>query len=74
MAYALIVSRARVGPAGAALRLMFRAESVKIVLIVLLSWLVLSTFRDLSRGAFFVTFAVSVITFSMAIAVREPDK
>lgn len=70
----MIVSRARVGPAGAALRLMLRAESVKIVLIVLLSWFVLSTFRDLSKGGFFVSFAVSVITFSMAIAVREPDK
>lgn len=74
LAYALIVSRARIGPAGAALRLMLRAESAKIVLIVLLSWFVLHAFRDLSKGGFFVAFAVSVITFSMAIAVREPDE
>lgn len=74
LAYALIIGRAKVGPAGAALRLMLRAESVKILLIVIMLWFVLNAFRDLSKGAFFVTFAVSVITFSMAIAVREPDK
>jgi len=73
-AYAMIVSRAKVGPAGAAIRLMLRAESVKIVLIVLLMWWVLTSFGELSKGGFFVSFAISVITFSMAIAVREPDK
>ncbi len=73
-AYGLIVSRAKVGPAGSALRLMLRAEAVKIVLIILLLWLVMTTFRELSTGGFFVTFAVSVLTFSMAIVVREPPK
>jgi ATP synthase protein I len=73
-AYSLIVSRAKVGPAGAALRLMFRAEAVKILLIVILSWFVLTTFRDISKGGYFVAFAISVFTFSMAIAVREPYK
>ncbi|MFN0314371.1 MAG: ATP synthase subunit I [Burkholderiales bacterium] len=72
-AYGMIISRAKVGPVGSALRLMLRAEAVKIVLILLLLWLVLTAFRDVSKGGFFVTFVVSVLTFSMAIAVREPQ-
>ena len=73
-AYSIIVSRTKVGPAGGALRLMLRAEAVKIILIIMMLWIALTTFRDMSKGAFFVTFAISVLTFSMAIAVREPDR
>lgn len=73
-AYGFIVGRAKVGSAGSALRLMLRAEAVKITLIVLLLWWVMTTFREISKGGFFVTFALSVLTFSMAIAVREPTK
>jgi ATP synthase protein I len=69
----MIISRAKVGPAGSALRLMLRAEAVKVALILLMLWLVLATFHDVSKGGFFVTFAISVLTFSMAIAVREPQ-
>lgn len=72
VAYGLIVGRAKIGGAGSAIRLMLRAEAVKIALIVLLLWWALSTFREISKGGFFVTFAISVFVFSMAIAVREP--
>ncbi|MSQ60380.1 MAG: ATP synthase subunit I [Betaproteobacteria bacterium] len=72
-AYGIIISRAKAGPASSALRLMLRAEAVKIALILLMLWLVLTAFREVSIGGFFVTFAVSVLAFSMAIAVREPQ-
>lgn len=50
---------------------MFRAEAVKIVLIVAGLWLVLSTYRDIVLAAFFAAFVVTVIVFSMAIFVRD---
>jgi len=57
--------------AGAALVAMFRAEAVKIVLIVAQLWLVLSMYRDIVMAAFFSAFLVTVVNFSMAFFVRE---
>jgi len=56
--------------AGAALRTLFRAEAGKITLIVLLLWLVLTTYQEVVLLAFFVAFVISVLVSQMAILVR----
>ena len=58
------------GP-GMSLVAMFRAEGVKILLIVAQLWLVLSLYGDVVPAAFFSAFVVTVVIFSMAIAVRD---
>ena len=56
--------------AGAALRTLFRAEAGKITLIVLLLWLVLTTYQEVVLLAFFVAFVITVLVSQMAILVR----
>ena len=72
-AYALILGfgGARRADAAAALVAMFRAEGAKILLIIALLWLVLSNYNEVVPLAFFGTFVVTVIVFSMAILVRD---
>ena len=48
-----------------------RAEAVKIVLIVVQLWLVLAYYKQIVLAAFFGTFVLTVILFSMAIFVRN---
>ena len=48
-----------------------RAEGVKIALIVILLWLVLATYADVVAPAFFGSFFLTVLIFSMAFFVRE---
>ena len=50
-----------------------RAEGVKIALIVGLLWLVLATYADVVAPAFFGSFIVTILIFSMAFFVREYD-
>jgi hypothetical protein len=57
--------------AGSTLVVMLRAEAAKIGVIVGGLWLVLSAYRDVVPVAFFATFAVTVIVFSMAFFVRD---
>jgi ATP synthase protein I len=61
----------RVPGAGATLLAMFRAEAGKILVILGGLWLVLSTYKDIELGAFFTTFVITVIVFSMAFFVRD---
>ena len=69
--FAMMVSGSTVKSAGATLRTLFRAEAGKIALIVLLLWLVLTTYREVVLLAFFVGFVISVLVSQMAILVRE---
>jgi len=62
---------AQANSAGVSLLAMFRAEAVKIVLIVAQLWVVLSIYGDVVPAAFFSAFIVTVIVFSMAFFVRE---
>ena len=57
--------------AGEALLGLFRAEAVKVALIVAQLWLVLANYEQLVPGVFFGTFVLTVIFFSMAILVRD---
>jgi ATP synthase protein I len=70
--YGWRVSQVEAKSAGEALRTMFRAEGIKILLIFAGLWLVLSSYKDIVHGAFFGTFVITVGVFAAAIAVRDP--
>lgn len=69
--YGVIVSRVGVTSAGNVLRTALRAEAGKIMLMVILLWLVLTTYKDLVAVAFFATFAVTVLMFRFALFIRD---
>jgi ATP synthase protein I len=69
--YAWIVSRGKARTAGEALRTMFRAEAVKILLIIGLLWLAMAKYGSIVHGAFLGCFAITVAIFAAAIAVRD---
>ena len=60
--------------AGEALRTIFRAEAIKVLLIFVGLWLVLSSYKDIVHAAFFSSFVVTVAVFAAAVAVRETDE
>jgi ATP synthase protein I len=70
-AHGVIVSRVGVTSAGNVLRMALRAEAVKIMLMVVLLWLVFTTYRDLVGVAFFAAFAVTVLMFRFALFIRD---
>ena len=72
--YAFMVARSRAGSAGEALRGIFRAEAVKIMLILVLLPLVLANYKDIVHVPFFTTFVVTVAIFAAAIAVRDAEQ
>lgn len=59
---------------GEALRTMFRAEGIKVLLIFAGLWVVLSTYKDIVHVAFFATFVITVGVFAAAIAVRDTEE
>jgi ATP synthase protein I len=71
VAYALLVSGGGIRTAGNTLRTMFRAEAVRILLIVFLLWWVLTAYKDAVHPALFLSFVVSVMVFRAAILVKE---
>jgi len=71
LAAAIVASLGKADSAGGVLLSALGAEAVKIGLIVILLWLVLTTYRDVVVLAFLGTFAVTVLIFTMAFFVRE---
>jgi ATP synthase protein I len=69
--YGWRVSQGGARTAGDALRTMFRAEGMKILLIVAQLWLVLSIYKGIVHAAFFAAFVVTVGVFAAAIAVSD---
>lgn len=67
-----IATRAKPTSAGETLRVLLRAEAAKIALIIAQLWLVLASYKQVVPLAFFATFMVTVVLFSMAFFVREP--
>ena len=61
----------RVQSADRVLLTALRAEGAKIGSIVVLLWMVLSWYRQIVSVAFFATFSVTVIIFSLAFFIRE---
>ncbi len=73
-AFALIVSLHKGSSASGTLRTALRAEAVKIVVIVILLWQVLTQFENINLIVFIGTFAVAVIINSMALLISEDAK
>jgi ATP synthase protein I len=69
--FAMLVRLGRPETAAATIRTMLRAEMAKIAVIVLLLWLVLTTYRDVVHGAFFAAFVVTVFVSQAAILIRD---
>jgi ATP synthase protein I len=60
--------------AAEALRTAFRAEGLKVLLIIVQLWLVLSIYKDIVHLAFFAVFVITVGVFAAAIAVRDAEE
>jgi ATP synthase protein I len=71
LAYALLVGGAGIRTAGQTLRTLFRAESVRVLLIVVLLGGVLTAYKAVVHPALFLSFVVSVMVFRAAILVKE---
>lgn len=69
--YGVMISRIGRGSAGMALSGMIRAESAKVLVIVLLLWVVFSAYQDVSGVGFIGTFAVTTVIFSLAIFIKD---
>ena len=68
-AFALALSPSRT--AGATVATLFRAEAAKVLVIVALLWLVLSTYREVVLPALLAAFIVTVLLFRVALFVRD---
>lgn len=71
LAYALLVSGGGIRTAGNTLRALFRAEGVRVLLIVFLLGWVLTAYNDVVHPMLFLSFVVSVLVFRAAILVKE---
>jgi len=71
LAYAWLVSGGGIRTAGHTLRTLFRAEAVRVLLIVVLLGGVLTAYQAVVHPVLFLAFVVSVIVFRTAILVKE---
>lgn len=70
-AYGWLVTRRSRQSSGEALLTMFRAEGVKILLIVAQLWAVLANYREIVTVSFLITFVVTVLVSATAIVVKD---
>ena len=71
LAFAALAARSKPKSAGEALYTALRAEFVKVVLMMLLLWVVLATYRDVVAIGLIGTFIATVLIFTVAVWVRE---
>lgn len=71
LVYGWMVSRAPAATAGGALRTMLRAEAAKIIVIVAQFWLILNAYKQVVPLALFMSFAVAVMVFALALIASE---
>lgn len=69
--YAFVLAVVPARTSGATLAVLFRAEAAKILVIIGLLWLVLSTYREAVLPAFLAAFIVTVLLFRIALFIRE---
>lgn len=69
--YAVLTGRNKVRSAGETLRVLIRAETAKIGVIVLQLWLVLTAYDAVVPGIFIGTFIVAVLIYPVALLVRD---
>jgi len=68
---AVVASKGKAQSAGEILVGALMAEGIKVGLIVILLWLVMTTYQSVVAPAFFGSFIVTVLIFGMAFFVRE---
>lgn len=68
---AIVAATGKTQSAGGVLIAALMAEGIKIGLIVILLWIVLAMYGDVVAPAFFGSFFVTILLFSMAFFVRE---
>jgi ATP synthase protein I len=73
-AFSAIVSRYEGVTAAGALITALKAEAVKIIVMVILLWLVLTIYKDVVAVGFIGTFALTVLIFGMALFVTDDSK
>jgi ATP synthase protein I len=71
LVFVALAARSKSKSAGEALYTALRAEAVKLVLMLLLLWIVLATYRDVVAVGLIGAFLATVLIFTMAILVRE---
>jgi ATP synthase protein I len=71
VAFAAVASLGSASGAGTALASVLRAEAVKIALIVVLLWLVLTTYKEVAIVWFIGSFLASALILTIAPAVRD---
>ena len=71
LAFAALAARSKSKSAGEALYAALRAEAVKVVLMVVLLWIALATYRDVVAIGLIGSFIATVLIFTLAILVRE---
>jgi ATP synthase protein I len=70
-AYGWLATRRSMQSAGEALLTMFRAEGVKILLIIAQLWLVLANYGEMVVAGFLVAFVVTALVSTTAIVVKD---
>ncbi len=73
-AFSAIISRYQGVTAGGALITALKAEAVKVIVMVILLWLVLTLYKDVVAVGFIGTFALTVLIFGMALFVTDDAK
>ncbi|HEY6240603.1 MAG TPA: ATP synthase subunit I [Burkholderiales bacterium] len=71
LVFAVMAARSRSRSAAEALYTALRAEAVKVVLMVLLLWIVLTTYKDVVAIGLIGAFIATVLISTMAILVRD---
>ena len=71
LAYVVLARAGATDSPGAAVRTMLRAEAGKILVIVVLLWMVLTMYRDVSALPLFAAFVITVIVSQTAILARD---
>lgn len=71
VAYAFVLGIGGTASAGATVVTLLRAEGCKILVIIVLLWLVLTTYRDVVPAALFTAFMVTVLLFRTALLTRD---
>lgn len=73
-AFSAIISRYQGATAGGVLITALKAEAVKVIVMVILLWLVLTLYKDVVAVGFIGTFALTVLIFGMALFVTDEPK
>jgi ATP synthase protein I len=71
LVFVVLAARSKPKSAGEALYAALRAEAVKVVLMIVLLWAVLATYRNVVAIGLIGTFIATVLIFTMAAWVRE---